>query len=338
MKICNLRVRWTLSLSLLHMILLLSVNDLYGQKSGSIAFYNVENFFDTIDGVNDDAEFLPGSKSAWNSARYNEKINHINQVFDAMGSPILIGMCELENELVLTDLIAASEIRKNYGIVHYESPDARGIDVAFLYNPLVLTLRSSGNLRFNLPGNEEPSTRDIVWAKFNCGKDTLYALVNHWPSRRGGTEESEPNRLAAAKTARVFIDSVLALNSNAKIVFMGDLNDHPSDNAPTLIDDVLNPMITAASGTFGGSHNYKDEWGILDHVFVSPGLQGKKGLKVVNASGRIHSFDFIITEYKGKKVPFRTYAGDKYLGGYSDHLPVSINVSLPKGISLGPKL
>ena len=307
------------------------------QKNSEIAFYNLENFFDTIDGANDDAEFLPESKSGWNSVRYQEKIKHINQVFDAMGNPMLIGICELENEGVLKDLNAASELRKNYGILHHESPDARGIDVAFLYNPSVLTLRSTGKLRFNLPGKEEATTRDIVWAKFNCGKDTLFALVNHWPSRRGGTEESEPNRLAAAKTARVYMDSVLGVNPNAKIVFMGDLNDHPEDKAPALIDEVLNPMILASSGTFGGTHNYKDEWGVLDHIFVSPGLQGKKGLKVVSESGSIHSFDFIITEYKGKKVPFRTYAGDKYLGGYSDHLPVSIKVSLPKGTLLGPK-
>jgi predicted extracellular nuclease len=310
----------------------------YTQKTQSVAFYNLENFFDTIDGVNDDAEFLPGAKSGWGSDRYKEKIRHINQVFDAMGSPMLIGMCELENKLVLDELNKASSLRKDYGIVHYESPDARGIDVAFLYNTKLLTLHESGKLRFSLPGKEEATSRDIVWAKFSLGSDTLFGMVNHWPSRRGGTEESEPNRIAAAKTARLFIDSVLAIYPNSKIVFMGDLNDHPEDKAPALIDEVLNPMISTSSGGFGGTHNYKDEWGVLDHIFVSPALQGKKGIRAVKDSGRIHSFDFLITEYKGKKVPFRTYAGDKYLGGYSDHLPVSISVSLPRGTSLGPKL
>lgn len=318
-------MRTFLSFSFILLVGLLS----NAQNTRSIAFYNVENLFDTIDGTNDDAEFLPGSKNDWNSQKYFEKIDHINQVFDELKTPLIIGMCEIENEQVVRDVVKHSTKLTNYGVVHHESPDARGIDVAMIYDSMTLKLVSSGVLRFTLPGQESPSTRDILWAKFAFKKDTIFAMVNHWPSRRGGETESEPNRIEAAKTARVFIDSLLQVNPNSKIVFMGDLNDYPSDKAPQMIQEKLTPMIMAESGEFGGSHNYKEEWDVLDHVFVSCGFQKKKGIKVVKKSGVIHSFDYLLTEYKGQIVPFRTYGGSKYLGGYSDHLPVSIEVSMP---------
>jgi predicted extracellular nuclease len=300
------------------------------QKTRSVVFYNVENYFDTIDGTNDDAEFLPEGKNQWNSEKYIEKRTHINEVFDLMQNPIFIGMCEIENETVLRDLNAHSETRKSFGIVHYESPDARGIDVAIMYDSSTVKLISDGIIRFVLPNQTEPTTRDILWGKFSRKKDTIFVMVNHWPSRRGGQAESEPLRLEAAKNARNFIDSVLNVNSNAKIVLMGDLNDYPTDKAPQLIAEKLDPMITHDSGEFGGTHNYKETWDVLDHIFVSPSLQtSKKGFKVCTNSGKIHSFPILLTEYKGQIVPFRTYGGATYLGGYSDHLPVSIELSFP---------
>lgn len=300
-----------------------------GQTKRSIAFYNVENLFDTIDGVNDDAEFLPKSKNEWNSSKYFEKISHINQVIDELENPLIIGMCEVENVNVVREIVKSSSKIKNYGIVHYDSKDARGIDVALIYDSSSLKLEKSGFLRFTLPVDPSYATRDIVWGKFSYKKDTIIAMVNHWPSRRSGQDESEPNRIEAAKTARIFIDSLLKVNSKYKIVLMGDLNDHLADKAPKLIDEKLNPMITKESGEFGGTHSFKDEWDVLDHIFVSKGFCKKKGIKIIKNSGQIHSFDFLLTEYKGKIVPFRTYGGTKYLGGYSDHLPVSVKVSLP---------
>ncbi len=297
-------------------------------QNRSIAFYNVENLFDTIDGSNDDSEFLPSAKTEWNASKYQEKIKHINQVFDQLLDPLLIGMCEIENAAVVQDVLNNSDKLKNYGLVHYESPDARGIDVALIYDKSVLKLIQSGKIRFTLPNQQAPSTRDIVWGKFSFKKDTIVAMVNHWPSRRGGETESEPNRLEAAKSARHFIDSLLSLNANYKIVLMGDLNDYPTDKAPLMIAEKLIPMIFPSSGAFGGTHNYKDEWDVLDHIFVSCGTFKKKGIRTIKDSGKIHSFDFLLNEYKGKTVPFRTYGGTKYLGGYSDHLPVSIEVNL----------
>lgn len=301
----------------------------FSQKTRTIAFYNVDNLFDTIDGVNDDAEFLPASKNEWNTAKYLEKLSHINKVFGELENPLLIGMVEIENELVLRDVISHTENLKNFSVVHHESPDERGIDAAMIYDSTTLKLVQSGFLRFVLPGKTEASSRDIVWGKFVYKKDTLIGMVNHWPSRRSGQDESEPNRIEAAKTARVFIDSLLKVNPNYKIVLMGDLNDYPTDKAPKMIEEKLFPMICSESGEFGGTYFYDNKWGILDHIFVSPGIVEKRGIKVVKASGKILSFSYLLNEFKGNIVPFRTYGGSKYLGGYSDHLPVSIEVTVP---------
>jgi len=293
-----------------------------------IAFYNVENLFDTIDGPNDDAEFLPGSKNNWNSLRYNEKLTHINKVINEWEAPLMIGLCEIENENVVRDIIHHSDKLKDFGVVHYESPDARGIDVALMYDSTALKIVQSGYLRYTLHGKEAPSSRDILWSKFTLKKDTIYVMVNHWPSRRGGETASEPNRIEAAKTARKFIDSLLSVNSNSKIVFMGDLNDYPENKSAQLIAEKLTPMIENTSGTFGGTHSYQNEWNVLDHIMVSTGFKQEKA-KILEGSGKIHSYEYLMEVYKGNTVPFRTYAGSKYLGGYSDHLPVSVEISVP---------
>ncbi len=295
-----------------------------------IGFYNVENLFDTInDPTKDDEEFLPDGKNSWTGDRYMEKINHINQVLNEMGNVLALGMCEIENANVVRDVIRFSpKMAKSHGVVHFQSPDERGIDVGLIYDSLKLKLVQSGSIRFTLPGKEKPSSRDILWAKFKTKKDTIHILVNHWPSRRGGEQESEANRMEAAKYAKNYIDSVLAISPNAKIIFMGDLNDHPSNNAPKLIAERLNPQITKTSGEFGGSYFYDGAWDILDHILTSKGLNSKKGFRILPNSGKIYSPAYLLQEYKGATQPFRTYGGKKYLGGYSDHLPVSITVRL----------
>ncbi|MBI1835760.1 MAG: endonuclease/exonuclease/phosphatase family protein [Flavobacteriia bacterium] len=298
------------------------------QEKRSILFYNVENLFDTINDPNiNDEEFLPESKNNWNTSKYNEKLNHINQVIEEVENPLIIGLCEIENTQVIRDIInKSSKLKGKYGIVHYDSPDERGIDVGLMYDSITLKVIESGYLRYSLPDTAYSKTRDILWVKFKKGKTSFYALVNHWPSRRSGEKESEINRVIAATAAKTFIDSILTKDKNAKIVFMGDLNDHPQDKAPQMIYSILTQMIYKTSGEFGGTHNFKNEWDVLDHIAVSSGfLNPKKGIKIVPNSGKILSPAFLITTYKGEKVPFRTYAKN-YLGGYSDHLPVKIEV------------
>jgi|LauGreDrversion4_2_1035121.scaffolds.fasta_scaffold96264_4 predicted extracellular nuclease len=315
-----------LSKYLFRIFIFLFLHTSLAQQTQTIAFYNVENLFDTIDGSNDDAEFLPGAESKWNTEKYQTKLQHIRQVMTDLQMPMVMGVCEIENKAVLQDLIAQE---KRYGIVHYDSPDARGIDAALLYRKDLLKLKSSGNIRFTLPGDTIPTSRDIVWAKFQYQKETIYVVVNHWPSRRGGTDESAPRRLKAAEMAVDFISKIQKNEPKAKIILMGDLNDHPQDAAPQLIASKLLPQITKASGAFGGSYNYKNEWEIIDHIFAS-GNVFEGAISVQKESGTIHSFPYLLTEYKGQTVPNRTYAGPKYLGGYSDHLPVSIKVVLKK--------
>jgi len=317
----------------------------FSQKLNTIGFYNVENLFDTLDGPNDDAEYLPSAKSEWNTAKYEEKLSHIRQVLLAMGKPLICGFSEVENRSVVQAIVSGQKDFKRYGVVHYDSPDARGIDVALLYDSVKLTLLESNRIRFTLPGEDKPTTRDILWAKFRYKKTSFYVMVNHWPSRRGGADESEVKRLAAARIATGFIDSLNVAKINAlmaqtkgasismfsgvteNIIFLGDLNDHPENSAPKMVVERLQPMITSESGPTKGTHFYNNEWGILDHIYVSKSLlNGKFGVK--SNSGVIHTFPFVMEEYNGVTQPKRTYAGSKYLGGFSDHLPVSIQIKM----------
>jgi predicted extracellular nuclease len=301
----------------------------FAQSEKTILFYNVENLFDTLDTPNkDDHEFLPQGEKNWNTQKYFEKIAHINQVLDSTGNPSVIGLCEIENQAVVRDIILYSpHMKQKYGVVHYESEDGRGIDVALMYDSSLFKLQSSGFLRYKLEDSLHPDTRDILWAKLMYKKECFYFMVNHWPSRRGGEEASDKNRVLAAQTARLFIDSIQNSDPTSQIIFMGDLNDYPTNNAPLMIQEKLTPMITKSSGEFGGSYQYKNEWDVLDHIFVSAPLLKKKKSYVVTNSGKIYSFDFIMSIYKNNPVPYRTYARE-YLGGYSDHLPVSIKIYL----------
>jgi len=299
------------------------------QKTERIAFYNVENLFDTINGPNNDEEFLPKGKKEWNSERYNTKIDHINQIICGLKTPMLMGLCEIENKDVIEDIIHNNKKLKHYKPIHFNSLDARGIDVGLIYNTKKLTLLDKGLIRFNLPEQDTPTSRDILWAKLSYKNEVFYTMVNHWPSRRGGTEKSAPKRIKAATKAKEFIDSLLSIDINTKVILMGDLNDYPSNRSVTKLQEIMTPCITKESNQYGGTNSYRGQWNILDHIMISNGFQNMK-LRIKPESGKIYSPDYLITEYKGNKVPFRTYGGSKYLEGYSDHLPVYIELSLKK--------
>lgn len=298
----------------------------FSQKSATVLFYNVENLFDTInDPKTVDEEFLPSAELNWNSKKYYEKISHIHEVMAQFQTIGLMGLCEIENKAVVKDIVKTQ--KQKLKIVHFNSQDERGIDVALLYNKKIFCLKKKGFLRFTLEvAGEKKATRDIVFAELKKGKERVHVLVNHWPSRRGGEQESEASRMLASTTARKYIDSVLTLDPNAKIIMMGDLNDYPENNSVKQILEKLNPMITKSSGSLGGSHSYKNEWNVLDHMMVSSGMNTSTGMRALTNSGKINEFPFLLETYKGNIVPFRTYAGKNYLGGYSDHLPVSFEI------------
>ena len=298
----------------------------FAQKTNTIAFYNVENLFDTLDTPDkNDSEYLPQAAKKWNSRRYMKKLEHINEVLELTQKPIIAGFCEIENKSVVEDIINHGPLKGTHVVVHFESMDQRGIDNAIIYDRMLLTLKDKGIIRFTMPNNGRP-TRDIIWAKLSTGTDEIMVMVNHWPSRYGGQIESEPKRLVAATAAKSFIDSVQNADPRLKIVFMGDLNDYPDNISTMMVSSILEPMITEKSGKFKGTHNYRGNWHILDHIMVSQSFLKKKGIHVKKNSGKIYSPEFILTTYKGNTVPYRTYGGKKYLGGYSDHLPVSIQI------------
>ncbi|MCO5259747.1 MAG: hypothetical protein M9916_06350 [Crocinitomicaceae bacterium] len=297
----------------------------FSQKSVKyIGFYNAENLFDTINQSNFDEDFLPTGKNQWTSERYLNKLKNLNQAIDSLGDILVLGFAEIENRKVIEDLNQASATRKNFGIIHYDSPDRRGIDVAMIYDSTILEFNNSGKIVYRKDSSMVFS-RDIVWGKFTYKKDTVFVLVNHWPSRLGGVEKTEHKRVFAAQLALHFIDSVTSISPKSKIVLMGDLNDYPTDKAPQLIAQKLHPMIAKSAGIYGGSYYYKGKWDVLDHLFVSSNV-AKGKLKVIKNSGEIVSKEFLLEKKNGEKYPFRTFSEKSYLNGYSDHLPVKIGV------------
>lgn len=299
-----------------------------------IAFWNVENLFDTINDPNtNDEDFLPAGKLKWNSQRYNDKLGKLSKMIlelNGGNGPDLLGVAEIENRTVLEDLTQKTNLKdKEYGIVHYDSPDKRGIDVALLYKKKNFSVLDSRTIAVSIP-KDTFFTRDILLVKGILNKkDTLYIFVNHWPSRRGGKEASDEKRQHAANCLGNAEDSLLKLNPNAEILAMGDFNDEPTDpsirslvNSKTSLVNLMDSL--KASGD--GSYHYKKEKNLIDQFLVTKSLQEKKTYCVMLA--HIFKADWAIGEnYKGDPPgPLHTYAGSRYIGGYSDHFPVYVDL------------
>ncbi len=321
---------------------------LFGQKPKdaiTVAFYNIENLFDTLDDPKiDDAEFLPSGKNEWNAHRYNIKLDNmakaIAQIGDADG-PEILGLAEVENLRVLQDLAKHPKIKNyKYEIVHYDSPDERGIDVAMFYKPSAFKPLFSRPVTVNLK-SEKDKTRDILYVVGKSGKkDSLHIFVNHWPSRRGGEEKSEPFREQAARVARTMIDSILRVNGNAKIILMGDLNDDPNNNSVKKVlgakegnakypPELFNALASLHKKESNGTLNYKGQWNLFDQIIISKGLRNVSGLNYTENSASIYKPDFLILQEGTSKGSLkRTFAGPKWFAdGFSDHLPVYIQLT-----------
>lgn len=312
-----------------------------------IMFYNVENLFDTEnDSLTNDEEFLPDGERFWNKHKYYTKLNHIYKVIIALGKwepPAIIGICEIENRKVLSDLVNNTPLVKyEYKILHRDSPDRRGIDVAMLYREDYFEPLHTEFITIHMPEDPEFKTRDILYTKgIAKGADTLHVFINHWPSRWGGQLESEDKRIFVAQKLRLKVDSLLALNPNSNIILTGDFNDYPANKSISVVlgaisnlDSIENTNLYNLSSVFGqfenvGSHKYQGEWGVLDQVIVSGAL--------LNQSNRIYTSTndiFIFNEnfllepddaYTGMR-PKRNFTGFKYNEGFSDHLPTYIQL------------
>jgi predicted extracellular nuclease len=341
-------MKWLIFLSVLF-----PLQPLNAQKRGDIRamFYNTENLFDTRDDkfINDN-EYTPTGRLNWSRQRYDAKLTAIFKVITAIGElqpPEIVGLCEVENKQVLVDLITETPLNKYpYQIVHHDSPDPRGIDVAFLYRTDKLKLLSNKPIIINFPRPyENHKTRNILMAKFLIDADTLHVFVNHWPSRRAGEMESEFFRVFVARKLKEQVDSLLQVNKKAKILIMGDLNDEPIDKslkegleALPVSQTINNSKLYNLSYYYAnskqiGTHKFKAKWEIFDQIIVSGNLlNATEGLHCQKQSGTIFSADFILqTDERNLGYrPFQTYAGMKYLGGFSDHLPVFVDFQLTR--------
>ena len=317
---------------------------MYNKKRNlTVVFYNVENLFDTenTQGARD-GEFTPEGEKKWTKERYLKKLEDISKVLSSVNKnelPEIIGLCEIENRKVLDDLVATKLLSEgNYKIEQFESPDYRGIDCALIYRPNEFEVLGSAPIKVNFADDIEYSTRDILYVKgLTNNNEEFHIFVNHWPSRIGGLEKTEPKRLAVAHIVKNKIDSVLNQNGKANILVLGDMNDEPSNKsldkvlfAKQPIDkntELVNLMYPDHLNKIG-SYNYRGNWNMLDNIVVSEGLLDNKGFKCKEKKGHVFSESWM--EYRnqnGEVSPNRTYGGPNYYGGVSDHFPVYFQLS-----------
>jgi predicted extracellular nuclease len=308
-----------------------------------IAFYNTENLFDPQDDStkNDDA-FTPEGMNHWSYTRLRRKINNIAKVFVAMGEPEppdIIGLAEIENDYVLRQLCYHSPLERfGYSIIHYDSPDARGIDVALLYRKEHVHILYSKAIPIVFPFEPKSRNRDILYCRALLdNRDTVHLFVNHWTSRYSGYAATIPKRNYYAQVLRHHTDSILQANPNAAIVIMGDFNDYPTDESLRHIlaarspkegespSRLINLMMEFNNLQNQGTHKHEDFWGCLDQLIVSESLMDQQQrCHIEEKRAVIFKADFMVVpdeKYGGEKV-FRTFLGPRYIGGYADHLPV----------------
>ena len=340
MKIKNLF--WVL-IFLTHSFIL-NAQDNKNYKVACIAFYNIENLFDTIDTKDvKDTEYTPVGSKKWNSEKYYNKLEKLSEVISLIGTdvtpdgPAILGVSEIENSIVLEDLVKTEKLKShNYKIIHYDSPDKRGVDVALLYQPEYFKVTRSKSYTLKMEGDTNFFTRDQLLVSGIFDGEPMHFIVNHWPSRRGGEKKSRPKRNAAAVLCRSIVDSILQTDKNAKIIVMGDLNDDPTNPSvkehlrtkgkveELANDELYNPMYKLYKNG-AGSLAYRDSWNMFDQIILSRAFidENKSSYKFYKA--KIFNKSFLLQKegpYKG--YPLRTHAGGVYLNGYSDHFPVYV--------------
>ena len=333
----------------LGILIVISINSIAQEKRNfkihTIAFYNVENLFDTINDVNKNDEASPIMEIKFNRSEiYNKKVNNMARVIADIGtdlvkkSPSIVGLCEVENRNVIEDLLKDKSLKdKNYEIIHYDSPDERGIDVAMIYNEDVFKITSTKSHELIIYDNKSSKrnyTRDQLVVSGLLEGELIHLIVNHWPSRSGGEERSRAGRMAAAELNKKIIDSLQGKYKDAKIITMGDFNDDPHDdsmkkilNAKKHIKDVkengiYNPMETILSDQGIGTNAYRDVWQLFDQILVSKPFLDKNYDSYQFYKAGVFNKSYLINKsgrYKG--YPFRSFSWGSFTGGYSDHLP-----------------
>jgi hypothetical protein len=320
-------------------------------KVGCIGFYNLENLFDTLDTpTTNDADFLPNGAYAYNTSVYVQKLHNLDEVISQLGVELtpdgvsVLGVAEVENRLVLEDLVKQERLKgRNYKIVHYDSPDERGIDVGLLYQPKYFSVLDSRPIRVPLPNEEgKPNTtRDVLLVSGLYDGEPMHIMVNHWPSRRGGEEATRPLRNLAASICKHVADSLMLANPQAKVIVMGDLNDDPvNESLSKILDAKGDPKKVKKGGMYNpmyaffkkgiGTMAYNDAWSLFDNMVLSYGFLNKGGSGYQFYKARVFNENFLVQktgQYKG--YPHRTFAGNVFINGYSDHFPVYCFIRKP---------
>lgn len=317
-------------------------------KVHTIAFYNVENLFDLVDDPNTVFhDRTPRAKEYYTEEVYFAKQKNLAKVINAIGrdftgsSPSIVGLAEVENFNVINDLVNQEELRHaNYSILHYDSPDLRGIDVGLIYKKNVFLPTHTVSHRLNITNPNNPAkktlTRDQLVVRGMLEGESIYIIVHHWPSRSGGEAISLPNRVQAGKLNRKIIDSILKIDAQAKIINMGDFNDDPTSPSikETLrskstqkdlnANDLYNPMEAMFKNGMG-SLAWRDSWNLFDQIMVSANLVTKDFQSLQFYQAGIFNEAYLTTSHgKFKGYPFRSYSHEGWTGGYSDHFPVFI--------------
>jgi len=310
-----------------------------------IAFYNIENLFDTIhqEGVND-YEFLPDGKNKWNSEKYWGKIQNIAKVISQIGTastptgPVVLGVAEIENRSPLEDLVNDPQIKdRNYQIVHYDGPDRRGIDVALLYNPSFFTLDTALSYTLTIPNMPDFRTRDQLLVRGKLMDEEFHFIVVHWPSRSGGEAKSRPLRIAAAELGKHIFDSIMTVKPDAKIILMGDLNDDPSDKSVANVlkatadkkkiasgKHLFNPSETLHKNGIG-SLAYRDAWNMFDQMIMTPSIYSENRQTLSYYQFKVFNEKWLRQpDGQYKDYPMRTFSFGAWINGYSDHFPVYV--------------
>lgn len=326
--------------------MILTAANILAQHEFRIISYNVENLFDYEDDPDtQDEAFTPTGDYKWTEKKYKRKLNDVSKVLSAAGEwtlPAIIALCEIENARVLDDLTTQTQLKTaGYKYLHRNSPDRRGVDVALLYQPDKYKVSDVEFLTVKLPDEERP-TREILFASGVVPSgDTLHIFVNHWPSRYGGELESQHKRISAAQAVRQKVDSLFFRNSKAKIAIMGDFNDYPTDKsiadvlkASTNLEDIKDNELYNLMAKFDkkqgvGTHKFGGEWGVLDHVIVSGSmLDQQSGIHTSAEKVHIYKESFLLKPDKTDFAPKRSFLGAFYAYGFSDHLPVYLDLNL----------
>ncbi|WKN29738.1 hypothetical protein PZB74_12255 [Porifericola rhodea] len=321
------------------------------QPSGlRICFYNVEQLYDIHDdpAIEEDADYLPSGKKQWTDERYQAKLDKIVQVIAALNMPEVIGLAEIENGQVLRDIVKHEKLSDySYEIIHFDTPPPNSLDVALLYRSVFFTpyLAKAVNVPADSNGHRPPDilqVSGILGERSNMESNTIHLLITDWPDRQGGMSKSEEERLSAAHTLRQLVNDILANDEDANIVVMGTFNDEPDNKSFVFrlgahgetqqlnTGDLYNPMYKLDQAD-KGSYYSRSSWKMLDQILISQSLlDDRKGsADFVYRQGSAQVFDtewLLQTKGNTQQQPYPTYEGFEYKGGYSDHLPVYIDL------------